>query len=83
MMTGFDNGRLAEDPSKTWYEREIKFFDEYVMPLAKKLKESGMFGIAGDDVLLCAQANRKEWVVSGVSIVGELKTKYNESSKKK
>jgi hypothetical protein len=79
-MTGFDNGRLVEDPSKTWYEGEIKFFDQYVIPLAKKLKESGMFGIAGDDALSCAQANRKEWVVRGVEIVGDLKKKYNEKN---
>jgi hypothetical protein len=81
-MTGFESGRLAEDPSKTWYEGEIKFFDQYVIPLANKFKESGIFGIAGNDALKCAQANRKEWVVKGVSIVGDLQNKYNDSKKK-
>ena len=81
-MTGFDNGRLADqDPSETWYGGEIKFFDQYVIPLAKKLQGSNVFGIAGDDALSCAKANRKEWVVNGVEIVGDFKKKYNDTKK--
>jgi hypothetical protein len=80
MYSAFENERLEKDPSKDWYEQEIKFFDNFVIPLAKKLQGCGMFGVAGDDALHCAQANRKEWVVKGVVMVGELKKKYQGES---
>jgi hypothetical protein len=77
----FEDGRLEDDPSRQWYENEIKFFDQYAIPLAKKLKDCGMFGIAGDDALSCAQSNRKEWVIQGVKIVEDFIKKYHELKK--
>ena len=75
----FEEGRLDNDPSKNWYEGEIKFFDTYVCPLAQKLKDCGMFGSAGDDALQCALSNRKEWVINGVAIVQEFVQRYHDS----
>jgi hypothetical protein len=77
----YESGRFDRDPSKDWYEHEIKFFDQYVIPLAKKLKESEMFGIAGYDAVSCAQSNRKEWVVNGVAIAQEFAKRYHEAKK--
>jgi hypothetical protein len=37
-------------------EGEIGFFDFYIIPLAKKLKECGVFGVSSDEVrklMLC------------------------------
>jgi class 3 adenylate cyclase len=79
---GYEAGRLEADPSKDWYEGEIKFFDQFVIPLAKKLKDCGKFGNAGEDAFSAAQSNRKEWVVKGVSIVGEFKKKYAEQKER-
>jgi hypothetical protein len=31
-------------------DREIGFFDFYIIPLAKKLKECGVFGVSSDEV---------------------------------
>ena len=54
-------GRIEEDPSETWYEQELNFFDNYVIPLAKRLKESGAFGVSSDEYLNYAKKNRVEW----------------------
>jgi hypothetical protein len=37
------------DPSIAWYEGELGFFDHNIMPLAKKLKDCGVFGVCSDD----------------------------------
>ena len=41
----------AKDPSEFWYEGEIGFLDFYIIPLAKKLKECGVFGASSDEFL--------------------------------
>ena len=62
----FKNGHINEDPNDRWYEGEIGFFDFYVIPLAKKLKECGVFGVSGDEYLQYAEWNRQEWERKGV-----------------
>ena len=46
----FKEGRMEKDPSEFWYKGEIGFFDFYIIPLAKKLKECGVFGVSCDEV---------------------------------
>ena len=41
----YDNGSLF-NPSETWYEEELAFFDTHVIPLAKRLSASAVFGVA-------------------------------------
>lgn len=44
---------------------KIGFFDGYVIPLAKKLKECGVFGVSSQEYLGFALENRKEWEGKG------------------
>jgi hypothetical protein len=70
MSQAFSDGRSEQDPSDGWYEGEIWFFDNYVIPLAKRLKECGEYlGVSGDEYLDFATKNRKEWEKKGRSIV--------------
>ena len=69
MQDAFKEGRAKADPASTWYKGELWFFDNYIIPLAKKLKECGVFGVSCDEVLDYALDNRKEWEVKGESIV--------------
>ena len=62
----------AKDPSQFWAKGEIGFFDFYIIPLAKKLKDCGVFGVSSDEFLNYAQANRDEWERKGESIVQQL-----------
>ena len=46
--------------------------DNYVIPLARKLKDCGVFGVSSDEYLNYAQQNRKLWEDKGEEIVEEL-----------
>lgn len=65
LYRAFKMGYTDKDPTDGWYEGEIGFFDHYVIPLAKKLKECGVFGVSGDEYLQYAQWNRREWEQKG------------------
>ena len=73
----YKEGRADKDPSKSWYQGELWFFDNYIIPLAKKLKFCEVFGVACDEFLDFAIDNRKEWEMKGRTIVSEL-VKKNE-----
>ena len=51
MHLAYEAGRMGADPATFWYEGEIKFFDNYVIPLANKLKECNVFGVSSDEYL--------------------------------
>ena len=74
---GYCNGRIEQDPSVNWYKGEIGFFDFYIIPLAKKLKDCGVFGVSSDEYLNYAEENRRLWNLRGESIVENYKIKYS------
>lgn len=49
MYQAYKAGRMAVDPTSFWYEGELRFFDNYVIPLTNKLKECGVFGVSSDE----------------------------------
>lgn len=76
MNEAYKNGRLGTNPAKFWYHGELRFFDHYVIPLAKKLRECGVFGVSCDEFLNYAETNRKEWETKGISITKEYSRRY-------
>ena len=46
MNSAYRSGRMGSDPASFWYKGELSFFDNYVIPLAKKLKDCGVFGVS-------------------------------------
>lgn len=69
-------GRLERDPAEFWYGGELGFFDFYVIPLARKIGECGVFGVSSNEFLKYATANRQEWQIKGEEVVRELTKKY-------
>jgi len=63
------------DPSTFWYEREKDSLDIYILPLAKKLKECGVFGISSEEYLNYAMNFRQEWEIRGQEVVAEMREK--------
>ena len=51
MHAAYEAGRSPTDPSAGWVQGEIGFFDFYIIPLAKKLKDCGCFGVSSDEYL--------------------------------
>lgn len=79
MMKAYKQGRSASDPSQFWYENELSFFENYVIPLARKLKECGVFGVASDEYLVYALNNKREWEIRGQQLVEEFKEAANQT----
>ncbi len=72
MYLAHKKGRNPKDPSEGWYKGELWFFDNYVLPLARKLEECGVFGVASDECLTNALENRRAWAQSGEDVVKEM-----------
>eukprot|EP00980_Cylindrotheca_fusiformis_P018093 scaffold5810_cov109-Cylindrotheca_fusiformis.AAC.3 len=81
MYNAFQAGRADVDPSENWYKSELGFFDFYIIPLAKKLKECGVFGVASDEYLNYAEANRSEWERKGENMVKAYLYSYQQKGK--
>jgi class 3 adenylate cyclase len=79
MYSAFESGRAAKDPSEGWYGGELWFFDNYVIPLAKKLEECQVFGVSSDEYLNYALENRKEWEHKGKDIMKNFLVSYQTS----
>jgi hypothetical protein len=80
MLKAYREGHAEKDPTDFWYEGEIGFFDYYIIPLAKKLKDCGVFGVSSDEYLNYAQKNRQEWEARGQEVVAAMVEKYQAES---
>ena len=78
MYEAFEAGRCEEDPAINWYENELKWFNTVVIPLARKLANSGIFGNGGDEFLEAAISNRDEWESKGREVVNIYVQHYKE-----
>jgi hypothetical protein len=76
MTFAYQTGRMENNPADGWYKGELGFFDNYVIPLAKKLKECGVFGVSSDEYLNYALENRREWASKGEEVVEKMIAKY-------
>lgn len=71
ILVAYRQGRCAANPAEFWYEGELKFFDNYIIPLAQKLKDCNVFGVSSDECLNYALRNRAEWADRGRAVVAE------------
>jgi hypothetical protein len=76
LYTAYKSGRSEKDPSTFWYEGELAFFDSYILPLARKLRDCGVFGVSSDEYLNYAVSNRGEWESRGREVVASMVEKY-------
>lgn len=80
------NGHMNKNPSEGWYGGELWFFDNYIIPSARKLEKCGVFGVSFDESFNYATDNRREWVEKGKEIVAQMlataQAKYGTEQKK-
>jgi 3'5'-cyclic nucleotide phosphodiesterase len=74
--SAFLQGRAESDPSINWYAGELGFFDNCVIPLAKRLKDCGVFGVSCEEYLTYALKNREEWASRGVEVTRDMIAKH-------
>lgn len=76
MYSAWQVGRLGFNPATGWFQGELSFFDNYIIPLAKKLEDCQVFGAAGNELLKFALDNRKEWENKGKELTDAYIQKY-------
>jgi len=76
MYKAYTQGRADKDPTESWFQGELGFLDFYVIPLAQKLAECGVFGVSSDEYLNYAIMNRNEWEKKGKDVVAGYENKY-------
>mmetsp|Transcript_20743 Transcript_20743/g.59114 ORF Transcript_20743/g.59114 Transcript_20743/m.59114 type:complete len:657 (-) Transcript_20743:76-2046(-) len=82
IYAAYESGRSEKDPSLGWYKGELWFFDNYIIPLARKLAECQVFGVSSDEYLQYAVENRREWEAKGEQIVESFLSKYASHKRK-
>ena len=78
MYKTYDEGRSQKDPGEFWFKGEFFFFDKHIIPLAERLKETGVFGKTADELLQNAKNNLKMWELNGEALVEKLKSEVRE-----
>jgi hypothetical protein len=71
----YRDGHAEKNPADGWYQGELGFYDFYVIPLAKKLSDCGVFGPTNDEKLDYAKNNRTMWEKEGKYIVAVMLAK--------
>ena len=51
LSLAYKAGRMGADPKTFWYKGELGFFDNYILPLAQKLKDCNVFGVSSGEWL--------------------------------
>jgi hypothetical protein len=69
MYAAYKAGRADMNPLEGWFKGELLFFDNYVLPLARKLRACEVFGVDCDQLLEFAIQNQMEWQNKGADIV--------------
>lgn len=78
MYLAYKEGRADKNPADFWYRGEMGFFDFYIIPLTKKLRDCGVFGVSSDEYLNYAQENRMEWEEKGEMVIKEMMDKLSD-----
>jgi hypothetical protein len=74
--SAYKAGRSDEDPTLSWYFNQLVFFDSYMIPLATRIAECGLFGITGEEYYRNAKRNRQEWKMKGEELVKTFRSSY-------
>ena len=82
MYAAYQAGRAGKNPADFWYEGEVWFFDNYIIPLSKKLRDCSVFGPTSDEHLDYARNNRVMWEKDGRAIVAEMLKKVEREEEK-
>jgi 3'5'-cyclic nucleotide phosphodiesterase len=78
MHVAYVIGRGDQHPAEFWYQGELNFFDLYIIPLAKKLRDCEVFGVSSDEFLNYAEQNREEWERRGEEVVAQMVNRLEE-----
>jgi 3'5'-cyclic nucleotide phosphodiesterase len=69
------------DPRLRWYENQIGFLESYLLPLARRLEDTGVFGFdEGQRFVTIVESNRDKWFIDGAVVTKEVIALGDETS---
>jgi 3'5'-cyclic nucleotide phosphodiesterase len=67
------------DPECRWYDNQIGFLESYLLPLARRLEDMGVFGDSlGQTFAAIVEANRDQWIQEGEDVTEAIVEKGTE-----
>ena len=75
-VEAFEAGRSEKHPADSWYEDELALFDNYAIPLARKLQAFEVVGVSSNECLSYANDNRDEFAAKGRFLVAEMTANF-------
>ena len=62
------------DPQARWFENQIGFLESYLLPLARRLEDTGVFGdgAVAQSFARTVEANRDTWLVEGQEVTDDI-----------
>mmetsp|Transcript_14120 Transcript_14120/g.20859 ORF Transcript_14120/g.20859 Transcript_14120/m.20859 type:complete len:675 (-) Transcript_14120:304-2328(-) len=82
LKTTYHNG-FGEDPQNRWYQNQITFLESYILPLARRLGDMGVFGESiGPMFEEIVKQNRDKWVSDGFLVTSRVAEKWQSFSNK-
>jgi len=61
--------KRGNDPEPRWFENQIGFLESYLLPLAHRLEDTGVFGpTVGESFALTVEDNRDRWLTEGYDV---------------
>jgi len=61
------------DPQGRWFENQIGFLESYLLPLARRLEDTGVFGEEmGQSFARTVESNRDTWLVEGKEVTDDI-----------
>ncbi|GAX25071.1 hypothetical protein FisN_10Lh267 [Fistulifera solaris] len=65
--------KRGTDPETRWFENQIGFLESYLLPLAHRLDDTGVFGERnGEQFAANVIANRDKWLIEGLMIAQKI-----------
>lgn len=56
----------GSDPEQRWFENQIGFLESYLLPLARRLEDTGVFNeVTGQQFAMIVEDNRDRWLTEG------------------
>ena len=75
LMDSFEAGR-GEDPRQGWFRNQITFLESYMLPLARRLHATQVFGdTIGPMFAQIVEDNRDRWISDGVLLTAQITQK--------
>jgi hypothetical protein len=79
LRRAYVSGR-GTDPSDRWFENQIGFLESYLLPLARRLEDTGVFNesILGTIFSSTVESNRDRWLTEGFEVTQQSIEEGNE-----